>query len=147
MLPVKFVKVHPNARPPEYKTEGSAGMDLYAVEKICLYSEDLPVAVNTGLKIQLPPGYEAQIRSRSSLALVGVTVANSPGTLDCDFTGVVKVLLTYYDAGRALGEFEIRPGDRIAQMVIAKYERAEFVEVEALEETTRGEGGFGSTGK
>jgi len=145
MLPVKFVKTHPAARPPEYKTEGSAGMDLCSVEHIWLYSRDKPVAVSTGLKIQLPPGHEGQIRSRSGLALRGITVVNSPGTLDSDFTGEVKIILAYNNDEQ--GPVEIKPGDRIAQLVIAKYEKAEFSEVAALEETVRGEGGFGSTGK
>jgi dUTP pyrophosphatase len=130
---------------PTYATKGSAGMDLRAN-----LQEDVVIApgerklISTGLKISLPVGYEAQIRPRSGLALKkGVTVLNSPGTVDSDYIGDIGVILINH------GEesFTISNGDRIAQMVIAKHETVEFEQVESLDETERGAGGFGSTGK
>lgn len=130
---------------PIYVTKGSAGMDLRAN-----LQEDVVIApgerklISTGLKISLPVGYEAQIRPRSGLALKkGVTVLNSPGTVDSDYIGDIGVILINH------GEesFTISNGDRIAQMVIAKHETVEFEQVESLDETERGAGGFGSTGK
>ena len=100
--------------------------------------------VSTGLFIELPIGYEAQIRPRSGLAFKnGLTVLNSPGTIDADYRGEVKVILV----NLSHQEFIINDGERVAQMVISKHEQAEWIEVEQLEETARGEGGFGSTGK
>ena len=132
---------------PAYETTGSAGMDLRAA-----VAEDAPMTlapgaralVPTGLKIALEPGYEAQVRPRSGLALKhGITCLNSPGTIDSDYRGEVGVILIN------LGDqpFEIRRGERIAQMVIARHEQAAVTEVETLDETRRGEGGFGSTGR
>ena len=132
---------------PAYETAGSAGMDLRAA-----LAEDAPVTlatgarglIPTGLKIALEPGYEAQVRPRSGLALKhGISAPNSPGTIDSDYRGEVGVILIN------LGElpFEIKRGDRIAQMVIARYEQAQMIEVEAVDETARGGGGFGSTGR
>lgn len=130
---------------PVYETGQSAGMDLKAA-----IQEDIELAplerklIPTGLKIALPEGYEAQIRPRSGLALKqGVTVLNSPGTIDADYRGEIGVILINLSSENVV----IHPGDRVAQMVIAKHERAEWVEVNALAETERGEGGFGSTGK
>ena len=131
---------------PAYETTGSAGMDLRAA-----LSEDQPMTlmpgaralVPTGLKIALEPGYEAQVRPRSGLALKhGVTCLNSPGTIDSDYRGEVGVILINHGAE----PFEIRRGERIAQMVIARREQAVVVEA-ALDETARGAGGFGSTGR
>ena len=129
---------------PFYATELSAGMDLKAaiVEPIELDSL-CRAMVPTGLYIALPEGYEAQIRPRSGLAAKhGVTVCNSPGTVDADYRGEIKVILVNLSKEK----FVINPGERIAQMVIAKYEKIEWDEVEVLDETERGAGGFGSTG-
>lgn len=130
---------------PKYQTELSAGMDLYAniEENITLKSLERKL-VPTGLFLELPAGFEAQIRPRSGLALKnGVTVLNSPGTVDADYRGEIGVILVNLSAE----EFTVANGDRIAQMVIAKYETAVLEEVTILAETTRGAGGFGSTSK
>lgn len=130
---------------PKYQTELSAGMDLYAniEENITLKSLERKL-VPTGLFLELPAGVEAQIRPRSGLALKnGVTVLNSPGTIDADYRGEIGVILVNLSAE----EFTVANGDRIAQMVIAKYETAVLEEVTILGETTRGDGGFGSTSK
>ena len=132
---------------PAYETTGSAGMDLRAA-----VPEDAPLTlepgaralVPTGLKIALEQGYEAQVRPRSGLALKhGLTCLNSPGTIDSDYRGEVGVILINH--GQA--PFVIRRGERIAQMVIARHEQAEVVEVDTLDDTARGTGGFGSTGR
>ena len=129
---------------PKYQTSQSAGMDLRA-------NIDAPVLIKpldrklipTGLHIALPEGYEAQIRPRSGLAIKkGITVINTPGTIDPDYTGDVGVILVNISNE----DFVVQPGDRIAQMVINKFEQAEFEVVEELDETERGEGGFGHTG-
>ena len=133
--------------PPAYETSGSAGMDLRAA-----VDEAMPVIlapgartlVPTGLKIALEPGFEAQVRPRSGLALKhGLTCLNSPGTIDSDYRGEVGVILINHGQE----PFVIRRGERIAQMVIAKCEQAATVEVGALDDTARGAGGFGSTGR
>lgn len=130
---------------PEYATEQSAGVDLRAnIEDGILLEPLSRTLVGTGLYIQLPKGFEAQIRPRSGLAAKhGITVLNSPGTIDADYRGEIKVILV----NLSHQSFVINPGERIAQMVIAKHEKAEFNVVDKLEETARGEGGFGSTGK
>ena len=130
---------------PKYQTELSAGMDLYANidEPITLKPLERTL-VKTGLFISLPKGYEAQIRPRSGLAFKnGITVLNTPGTIDADYRGEIGVILVNLSSQ----DFTINDGDRIAQMVIAKHETATWEEVNTLEETERGEGGFGSTGK
>ncbi len=130
---------------PAYATELSAGMDLKAniTEPVVLGSLERAM-VPTGLFIELPEGYEAQVRPRSGLAAkFGVTVANAPGTIDADYRGEVKVILV----NLSKEQFVVNPGERIAQMVIAKYEKIEWQEVEELGETERGAGGFGSTGR
>lgn len=130
---------------PKYATEFSAGMDLKAniVEPVEL--EPLERAmVPTGLYIELPDGYEAQVRPRSGLAAkFGITVANAPGTIDADYRGEIKVILINLSKEK----FVINPGERVAQMVIAKYEKVEWQEVDQLSDSERGEGGFGSTGR
>ncbi|WP_291871371.1 dUTP diphosphatase [Maribacter sp.] len=129
---------------PHYETGASAGMDLRAniLESIILE----PLArtiVKTGLFIELPVGFEAQVRPRSGLAAKkGVTVLNAPGTVDADYRGEIGVILV----NLSKEPFVIENGERIAQLVIAKHERAEWISVEELSETARGEGGFGSTG-
>ena len=129
---------------PQYATALSAGMDLKAniEEPITLGSLERTM-VPTGLFIELPEGFEAQIRPRSGLAAKhGITVTNAPGTIDADYRGEICVLLV--NLGRE--PFVINPGERIAQMVVARHERVEWQPVETLEESTRGTGGFGSTG-
>ena len=130
---------------PEYATEQSAGVDLRANIEDGILLEPLSRAlVGTGLYIQLPKGFEAQIRPRSGLAAKhGVTVLNAPGTIDADYRGEIKVILI----NLSHQSFVINPGERIAQMVIAAHEKVEFNVVDKLDETARGEGGFGSTGK
>jgi dUTP pyrophosphatase len=129
---------------PNYETIASAGMDLRANlnESITLKPLERTI-VKTGLFIELPIGYEAQVRPRSGLAAKrGVTVLNSPGTVDADYRGEIGVILV----NLSNEEFVIEDGERIAQLIIAKHERAEWTEVTELSETSRGEGGFGSTG-
>ena len=129
---------------PEYKTPQSAGMDLRANIDEAVTLEPLHRRlVKTGLFIALPEGYEAQIRPRSGLALKhGITVLNTPGTVDADYRGEIMVLLI----NLSNTSFMINPGDRIAQMVIARHEQAEFTLVDELDDTERGEGGMGHTG-
>lgn len=130
---------------PQYATQDSAGMDLRA-------NLDAPVVLKplerclipTGLYIALPEGSEAQIRPRSGLALKkGITVLNSPGTIDADYRGEIRIILVNLSSE----PFEIQDGERIAQMVVARYERAEWDAVEVLDDTERGEGGFGHSGE
>lgn len=129
---------------PEYATEKSAGMDLKANIIVPIILEPLERAiVPTGLSIALPDGTEAQIRPRSGLAAkYGISVLNAPGTIDADYRGEIKVILV----NLSNKPVTINPGERIAQMVIARYERVEWETVESLDETERGVGGFGSTG-
>lgn len=129
---------------PTFKTSGSAGMDLYAFIEKPLVLESLDrVLVPTGLFIELPDGYEAQVRPRSGLAIKqGLSVPNTPGTIDSDYRGEIKVPIINLSKEQRT----IQSGDRIAQMVIAKYEKITWKEVEVLTSTIRGKGGFGSTG-
>ena len=129
---------------PNYETIASAGMDLRAniSEPITLKSLERTI-VKTGLFLELPIGYEAQVRPRSGLAAKnGITVLNSPGTIDADYRGEIGVILV----NLSNKDFVIQNGERIAQLIIAKHERAIWIEVQELTETSRGEGGFGSTG-
>ena len=129
---------------PNYETIASAGMDLRAniTESITLKPLGRAI-IKTGLFIALPIGYEAQVRPRSGLAAKnGITVLNAPGTIDADYRGEIGVILV----NLSNDDFVIQNGERIAQMIIAKHERAEWIEVTELSETSRGEGGFGSTG-
>ncbi|WP_282786661.1 dUTP diphosphatase [Flavobacterium croceum] len=129
---------------PNYETIASAGMDLRANLNESISLKPLErVLVKTGLFIELPIGYEAQVRPRSGLALKkGITVLNTPGTIDADYRGEIGVILV----NLSNEDFIIENGERIAQIIIAKHERAEWIEVQELSETSRGEGGFGSTG-
>lgn len=130
---------------PSYATAQSAGMDLKAniTEPIRLGMLERAM-VPTGLFIELPEGYEAQVRPRSGLAAKhGISVANAPGTIDADYRGEIKVILV----NLSKDEFVINPGERIAQMVVARHEKVEWEEVEELSGSERGEGGFGSTGR
>jgi dUTP pyrophosphatase len=141
---IKIINKSDNALP-AYETEHSAGMDLRAfIHDTILLAPMQRQLIPTGLFIELPVGYEAQIRPRSGLALKhGITVLNSPGTIDADYRGEIKVLLINFGNET----FEIKKGERIAQMLISQHTTAEFVLVETLSETNRGEGGYGSTGK
>jgi len=129
---------------PAYETEQSAGMDLRANIKTAVVLKPLErTIIKTGLFIALPAGYEAQVRPRSGLAAKkGITVLNSPGTVDADYRGEIGVILV----NLSNDDFSIQDGERIAQLVIAKHERAVWNQVDVLDETQRGAGGFGSTG-
>jgi dUTP pyrophosphatase len=130
---------------PSYATQAAAGMDLRANLDAPIVLKSLErTLVPTGLFMELPVGFEAQVRPRSGLAFKnGLTVLNSPGTIDADYRGEVKVILV----NLSNESFTINDGERVAQLVIAKHEQAEWIEVEQLDETARGDGGFGSTGK
>ena len=140
---VKIVNTS-NYPTPSYATPLSAGVDLKAAISEPITLEPLArTMVPTGIRIALEPGYEAQVRPRSGLAAKhGITVLNTPGTIDADYRGEIKVILVNLSSE----PFTIEPGERIAQMVFAKVETAVWEEVESLDETLRGEGGFGSTG-
>lgn len=141
-MTLSFKRVHPDAVLPAYAHPSDAGMDIRSVEELTI-----PVGkkalVHTGLVVNLPPAYEAQVRPRSGLALkAGVTVLNTPGTIDAGYRGEIGVILIN------LGEndFEVKKGDRIAQLVIAPVTQPTVVEATEIDETDRGSGGFGSTG-
>lgn len=142
-MKVKIVN-RSNHQLPEYSTEASAGMDLRAnLEDKIVLSPLGRAIIKTGLYIELPVGFEAQVRPRSGLAAKkGITVLNAPGTIDADYRGEIGVILV----NLSKENFVINNGERIAQLVIAKHERADWQEVETLEESQRGTGGFGSTG-
>ena len=145
MVKLLIKKLDKKVITPEYKTKGSSGMDLMANIKDAVFlkpgkSDIIP----TGIAISIPVGYEIQIRPRSGLAAKKkITVLNAPGTIDADYRGEIKVILI--NLGNE--EFKINPNDRIAQMVLCPVIKAELVEVDELQNTKRGEGGFGSTGK
>ena len=141
---VKIVNTSGNALP-FYATEGSAGLDLKASLEAELVLQPMErLLVPTGLFIELPKGYEAQVRPRSGMAVKqGITCLNTPGTIDSDYRGEIKILLINL-SGEAQS---IHPGDRIAQLVVQKYEKVEWVQVDLLSATERNDGGFGSTGK
>ena len=129
---------------PEYATENSAGMDLRAnIDEPIVLKPLERALIPTGVFIALPHGYEAQVRPRSGLAIKkGITVLNTPGTIDSDYRGMIGVILI----NLSNEDFVVNDGERIAQMVISKYERAEWEEVDELDETERGDGGYGHTG-
>ena len=128
---------------PAYASDGAAGMDIVAAETLTL-RPGARHAVATGFAMAIPAGYEVQVRPRSGLALKhGITCLNTPGTIDSDYRGECGVILANIGAE----PFVIRRGERIAQLVIARHERADWIEVETLDETARGTGGFGSTGR
>ena len=127
---------------PAYATDGAAGMDVLSAEDVTLVPGDRH-AVATGLALAIPHGFEIQVRPRSGLALkFGITVPNTPGTIDSDYRGELKVILINHGHDA----FEVRRGDRVAQLVLAPVTRATWLKVEELDQTLRGEGGFGSTG-
>ena len=143
-MKVAIKRLHDDAKHPVYQTEHAAGMDLEAFisEPVTLKPHER-VIIPTGIAIALPHGYEAQIRARSGMAAkFGVVPANGIGTIDADYRGEIGVVLL----NTSNEEFVVEPGMRIAQMVIAKYETVEWDEVEELDETARGKGGYGSTG-
>lgn len=130
---------------PKYETEGSAGLDVRANIKEPIVLKSLErVLIPTGLKVAIPEGYEIQVRPRSGLAIKhGITMLNSPGTVDSDYRGELKVIAV----NLSNESYTIEPNERIAQLVLNKVEQIDFVEVAELDETERGEGGFGHTGK
>ncbi|PDW46196.1 dUTP diphosphatase [Helicobacter pylori] len=141
-MKIKIQKIHPNALIPKYQTEGSSGFDLHAVEEVVIKPHSVGL-VKIGICLSLEAGYELQVRTRSGLALNHqVMVLNSPGTVDNDYRGEIKVIL----ANLSDKDFKVQVGDRIAQGVVQKTYKAEFIECERLDETSRGSGGFGSTG-
>ena len=127
--------------PPTYKSNGAAGCDLRSNEDTAAYRDET-IIVRTGLYVAIPKGFEMQIRSRSGMACNGIVVSNSPGTIDSDYRGEIKIILH----NRSDRTFKIKKGDRIAQAVFAPVIRACFLQVLSLDETERGDGGLGSTG-
>lgn len=144
MLELKLRRLRPAAVRPRYMTEGAAGMDLAsAADGPLILNPGARAGVPTGWALEIPRGYEGQVRPRSGLASKhGVTVVNAPGTIDSDYRGEVIVLLVNLGAE----PYTIAPGDRVAQLVLAPVTQAAVVEVDALADTTRGSGGFGSSG-
>ena len=142
-MKVKILKTDKDLPTPKYAHEGDAGMDLYSAEELVLRPGEHKL-VQTGIRIAVPAGYEMQVRPRSGLAAKhGISVVNAPGTIDSQYRGPVGVILINHGKN----DFEIKKGDRIAQIVLNKFETIDFHEVEELDDTQRGEGGFGSTGK
>ncbi|WP_456469726.1 dUTP diphosphatase [Caminibacter sp.] len=140
---LKIKKLNSKAVIPSYQTEEAAGFDLHSIENTVINPGERKL-IGTGLAFEIERGYEVQIRPRSGLAFKhGITVLNSPGTIDSDYRGEIKVLLINHGSE----PFEIKYGERIAQAVVAPVIQAEIVEVENLSDTERGSGGFGSTGK
>lgn len=151
-MQVKIKKLHENAVTPKYGTDGAAGFDLFAIEDTQIKPGETKL-VRTGFAIAVPEGFEMQVRPRSGMSLkTMLRVANSPGTVDSDFRGEVCVIAhnassPYGNQGSDLNSIFIAKGDRIAQGVICPVVRADFSVVDSLDETKRGEGGYGSTGK
>ena len=145
MIKVLINKLNPKAELPKYKTEGSSGMDLMAlIENSITIKSQNSALIPTGLSIAIPKDMEVQIRPRSGLAAKSnISVLNTPGTIDSDYRGEIKIIL--FNHGKE--EFTVNNNDRIAQMVLMPVLKAEFKEVEELPKTVRGSGGFGSTGK
>lgn len=142
MQQLKVKRLHPDARLPQYVTDGAAGMDVCAIE-MARINAGATRLMSTGLAFEVPKGFELQVRPRSGLAAkFGLTVLNSPGTIDSDYRGELKVLLINFGDSDMI----ITAGDRIAQLVLAPVVTAKLVEVNELSETARGAGGFGSTG-
>lgn len=136
------ISVEPHGRLPVYSSAGASGMDLFSSEEVVLEPLERKLA-KTGLRVEIPEGHEAQIRPRSGLALrLGISMVNTPGTIDSDYRGEIGVILI----NLSTSVVTLKEGERIAQMVICPVVRARLVEVDSLEETVRGEGGFGSTG-
>jgi len=143
LIKLKVKKLNKLAEIPQYQTQEAAGFDLHSVEDVVIAPNERKL-IGTGLSFEIPKGYEIQIRPRSGLAYKhGITVLNSPGTIDSDYRGEIKVLLINHSNE----SFEIKVGERIAQAVIQEVIQATFEEVEELNDTARGNKGFGSTGK
>ena len=142
-MKIEIKKLNDKAIIPNYQTEESAGFDLHSIDDYNINSGER-VLIKTGLSMALPKGYELQIRPRSGLALkYGITVLNTPGTIDSDYRGEIMILLF----NTSKDNFKIASGDRIAQGVLKQVTQAVLIEVEELDRTNRGNGGFGSTGK
>ena len=145
-LKIYFKKFNPDIKSvlPDYKTTGSSGMDISSASTDKIIVEPGSTAlIPTNIVMEIPDGYEGQVRPRSGLAFKkSVTVLNTPGTIDSDYRGEIKVILMNH--GKE--PFEVNFGDRIAQLIISKYEKAELIEIEELSDTQRGDGGYGSTG-
>jgi dUTP pyrophosphatase len=139
---VKIKLTHPDAKLPVYAKEGDAGADVFAVEKVLIPNGATRI-VDLGLSIQLSPGWEMQVRSRSGNAFKGLVVANSPGTIDSGYRGPCKAIL-HNQSG---GDWLVNVGDKVAQFVLKQSPVAEYIQVDELESSERGAGGFGSTGK
>lgn len=144
MIAVKIRKLDPKAQVPRYMSAGAAGCDVMAcLSEPRLLAPHARDAIPTGLAVEIPVGYEIQVRPRSGLAFKqGLTVVNAPGTIDSDYRGEVKVLVINLGSEPVT----VQPGDRIAQLVLQKVDQIAFVEADSLQETSRGVGGFGSTG-
>ena len=141
-MTLKFKRIHPDAILPAYAHPSDAGMDVRSVEELTIPAGERAL-VHTGLVMLLPPMYEAQVRPRSGLALKsGITVLNTPGTIDSGYRGEIGVILM----NLSKEAFNVRKGDKIAQLVIAPVTQPEVVETDTIDDTDRGEGGFGSTG-
>ena len=141
-MTLRFKKIRPDATLPSYAHASDAGMDVRSVEDVTVPAKGR-VLVHTGLVMLLPPMYEAQVRPRSGLALKhGITVLNTPGTIDAGYRGEVGVILANFGDG----DFEVKKGDKVAQIVVAPVVKAEIEESSEIDETDRGAGGFGSTG-
>lgn len=143
MAKIRIKKIRDNAVTPHYEHDGDAGMDLYAVEDVSLRPGQREL-IPTGLQVEVPKGYEMQVRPKSGLALKhGITILNTPGTVDSCYRGEVGIIM-FNTSDR---DYEVKAGEKVAQAVIAKVEKAVVEEVGELTETQRGPGGFGSTGK
>lgn len=144
MISIKVRKLHPSAQVPRYMSEGAAGCDVMAcLESPRVLAPSSRDAIPTGLAVEIPLGYEIQVRPRSGLAFKqGLTVVNAPGTIDSDYRGEVKILVI----NLGTEPVTVQPGDRIAQLVLQRVDQMAFVEADTLGETARGVGGFGSTG-
>ncbi len=139
---LKIKKINQKAILPKYAHDGDAGMDVYSTEDYDLKPMERK-AIPTGLVLEIPEGYEIQVRAKSGLALnYGIALPNAPGTIDSGYRGELKVILINYSDK----SYEIKTGQKIAQLVLAKYEKADIVEIEKIGNTTRSDGGFGSTG-
>jgi len=141
-MKMRFLKVDKDIPTPKYAHEGDAGMDIYSAES-CILKPGERKVISSGLKVEIPKGYELQIRPRSGLAAKnGISIVNSPGTIDHQYRGIVGVILINHGQE----PFEVKHGERIAQIVLNKFETMELEESEELSDTERGAGGFGSTG-
>ncbi len=142
---IRVKKVHSGAKLPAYMTELAAGMDICAcLDDMLVLASGERALIPTGLAFAIPAGYEIQVRPRSGLAIKhGIALVNSPGTIDADYRGEVGIILINHGTD----DFTVNPGDRIAQLVVAPTYQAELIEVDELDDTVRGSGGFGHTGK